>query len=154
MKKILTLLVAFFVLFGASMNLYAFSIDDISLSDFDDFALEQVQKIFSSNLSNDISCQSKENTQNTKSDFELCFDCYNDMCLLNQNINFKTNNFYNNVCYKPNNYVLLFYDTKTPFLCRLRGLSEYKIKLNTYMAITVPDNNLNFTYNISYAGNL
>ena len=76
MRKILTLFISFFVLFNASLNLYAFCADNVNVSDFDDFALECVQKVFTSNLSAENGFNAQDNKQSSSSDtdFEFSFD--------------------------------------------------------------------------------
>jgi hypothetical protein len=146
MRKILTLFIAFFVLFNASMNLYAFCVDNITLSDFDDFAIEQVQKVFGSNLSEDASNTSKKNDNNSAAadnflDSNNCDFMWQGVCISNVK-NLKM------ICFLKSNKNLIYdwRDTENKMLSLydFSGLSEYRIRLNKYIAIIVPNDNLNF----------
>lgn len=146
MRKILTSFIAFFVLFNASMNLYAFCVDNITLSDFDDFAIEQVQKVFGSNLSEDASNTSKKNDNNSAAadnflDSNNCDFMWQGVCISNVK-NLKM------ICFLKSNKNLIYdwrdTENKTLSLYDFSGLSEYRIRLNKYIAIIVPNDNLNF----------
>jgi hypothetical protein len=146
MRKILTLFISFFVLFNASLNLYAFCADNVNMSDFDDFALECVQKAFTSNLSADNGFNAQDNKQSSSSDtdFEFSFD-YKDIDLLNQSFSNKIFFYNNSLCGLSKHFILKdLYIGENIFFNSSGGLCEYKINLNSYIAIVVPNDNLYF----------
>lgn len=147
MKRILTLLISFFVLFNLTTNLFAFSIRNASDFDFDSFALEQIQKTFTSNLSiNDFSSTNK--SQNKSAQDNILFTA--------TDFNFIYQSFSNNLeilsilpfC-KLNDFMVTNKDVDSSiFLCNKTGLTKYKIDFNSYIATVIPDNYKDYINNI------
>ena len=145
MKKILTLFISFFVFFSASLNLYAFCVDNVNLSAFDDFALEQVQKVFGSNLSKDVSDSAQKNNNGTaQTENFLGSDSFVCVCpgVSNNITNCKIVYFFK--ANKDLNYNRYNTENERMLLNCFSGLSEYRIRLNKYIAITIPNDTLNF----------
>ena len=145
MKRIVSLFIFFLFLFNLVPYAFAVETKTVNINSFDEFSLEQVQKTFSSNLT-------QEKNANTKSEKEvnnilfcdkIIFDISSSSFVNLKNLStlFFCHDFVSNRL----NYLYqykLFEKTNS-----IDGICEYKIVLNTYMAVALFDM-VGFAYNI------
>ena len=137
MKKILSLVIIFLFFFGLFSENFAMETKSVDVDDFSSFSIEQVQNTFSNSLSQQQSTDNK--TENQADDVFVVVDTdYSIPTFSDMNFSQPTTDFY---FYDIDLYGLncfyrykLFYETKL-----FNGISEYKIKQNSYMAVALFD---------------
>ena len=137
MKKIVSLFIIFMFLFNLVPYAFAMETKTVNINSFDEFSIEQVQNTFSDSLT-----QEKTSNNKTEQDTEnfLFFNetDYNIPNFVSVNLKQPTIILF---CYDFDSYKLNYlYQYKLFEEKRLNcGISEYKIKQNTYMAIALFD---------------
>lgn len=147
MKKIISLVFSFLFVFNFVSNVFSSQVYDIDLNNFDNFSIEQVQKTFSNTLSQ----EQKTNTQDTVSDFLTLNDLnFN----LNNNVQIKKANSLSNLFFELSSLHSLNYVYKYKLfenICGLNnnsGITQHKIKFNSYIAVVLFDTNSVLNYYI------
>ena len=134
MKKIISLFIGFIFVVNFVAPVFAFQTETVDIDSFDEFSIEQVQKTFSSTLSQE---QTADN-QNTEK--QMLF--LNEVLCNNQSNSFvKQNSLSDNLFFENKSYglnCLYQYKLFEKNGCS-SGISEYKINLNSYMATALFD---------------
>lgn len=146
MKKILSLFIVSLLFFNLSVNLFSMTFQNSAdISEFDDFALEQVQKTFSSSLYGGGDAQNE--SQNLPDDFFLSRE--KDLVLQNSFFA-KTDGLKSCLCagiFKSGINNKQFKYGGCVFLC---GLTKFQINLNSYMSMVIPDDGHTSKYTHEY----
>ena len=134
MKKIISLFIGVVFMINFVAPVFAFQTETVDVDSFDEFSIEQVQKTFSSTLS-------QEQTSN-KQDTEKQMLSLNEILCNTQNNSFvKQNLSSGNLFFENKSYGLNYlyqYKLFEKNGC-LGGISEYKINFNSYMATALFD---------------
>ena len=137
MKKILSLVIIFLFFFGLFSEIFAMETKSVDIDDFSSFSIEQVQNTFSNSLSQQQSTDNK--TENQADDVFAFMDTdysISTFFIINF-VQSATNFYFCDIDLYGFNY---FYRNKIFDETKLfRGLSEYKITQNSYMAVALFD---------------
>ncbi len=134
MKKIISLFIGFIFVVNFVAPVFAFQTETVDIDSFDEFSIEQVQKTFSSTLSQE---QTADN-QNTE---KQMLSLNEGLCDTQSNFFVKQNSLSNNLFFENKSYGLNYlyqYKLFEKNGCS-SGISEYKINLNSYMATALFD---------------
>ncbi|MDD5102256.1 MAG: hypothetical protein PHH62_04655 [Endomicrobiaceae bacterium] len=140
MKRILICFIISLLFFNLSASLFAKTLQsncNINNFDFDKFSIEQVQKTFSSTLADGSTAQ-KTQQQSENHNFYFC-----DMNFCLQSINnnqidtVKLNNLFNSISIAEVSLKIFLYDFN--FVLLQRGLTVYRVNLNSYISKIVPN---------------
>ena len=134
MKKIISLLIGFIFIFNFIAPVFAFQTGTVDVGSFDEFSIEQVQKTFSSTLSQE---QTADN-QNTE---KQMLSLNEGLCDTQSNSFVKQNSLSDNLFFGNKSFGLNYlyqYKLFEENGCS-SGISEYKINLNSYMATALFD---------------
>ena len=139
MSKVVCFLITLVMLLGMGAELSASVKTDACSDSFSDFVVDQIQKNFSQTLSSPVRQDDK------KSDGFLLLYVINQNQENNSFNKFSNNNKYIQASVKFENNVLFFSDIWRQYM-RHRGLDDYKINLNSFIAIrAVNDGGVNIT---------
>lgn len=137
MKKIVSLFIIFLFLFNLVPYVFAAETESVDINGFDEFSVEQVQKTFS----NSLSCEKLSDTRTEQESDNFLFCNTTDINVPNvMSVNLKqpTTCLF---CYDFDMYELnglyKYLSNENKYL--IDGISEYKIKQNTYMAVALFD---------------
>lgn len=137
MKKILSLVIIFLFFFGLFSENFAMETNSVDIDDFSTYSIEQFQNTFSNSLSQQQSTDNK--TENQAGNFFAFADTdYSIPTFFVINfVQSATNFYFCDIELYGFNY---FYRNKIFDETKLfRGLSEYKITQNSYMAVALFD---------------
>ena len=139
MSKTVCFLITLVMLLGMGAELSASVKTDACSDSFSDFVVDQIQKNFSQTLSSPV------RGDNKKSDAFILLYVINQNQENNSFNKFSNNNKFIQAAVKFENNALFFSDIWRQYV-RLRGLSDYKINLNSFIAIrAVNDGGVNIT---------
>jgi hypothetical protein len=139
MSKAVCFLITLVMLLGMGAELNASVKTDACSDSFSDFVVDQIQKNFSQTLSSPVRQDDK------KSDGFILLYVINQNQGNNSFNKFSNNNKFIQAEVKFENNALFFSDIWRQYV-RLRGLSDYKINLNSFIAIrAVNDGGVNIT---------
>lgn len=134
MKKIISLFIGFVFVVNFIAPVFAFQTETVDVGSFDEFSIEQVQKTFSSTLS-------QEQTSNNQDTEKQVLSLNEVLCNTQNNSFVKQNLSSNNLFFESGSYGLNYlyqYKLFEKNGC-WSGISEYKINLNSYMATALFD---------------
>ena len=134
MKKIISLFIGFIFVVNFVAPVFAFQTETVDIDSFDEFSIEQVQKTFSSTLSQE---QTADN-QNTE---KQMLSLNEGLCDTQSNSFVKQNSLSDNLFFGNKSFGLNYlyqYKLFEKNGCS-SGISEYKINLNSYMATALFD---------------
>lgn len=134
MKKIISLFIGFIFVVNFVAPVFAFQTETVDIDSFDEFSIEQVQKTFSSTLSQE---QTADN-QNTE---KQMLSLNEGLCDTQSNSFVKQNPLSDNLFFENKSFGLNYlyqYKLFEKNGCS-SGISEYKINLNSYMATALFD---------------
>ena len=134
MKKIISLFIGFIFVVNFVAPVFAFQTETVDIDSFDEFSIEQVQKTFSSTISQE---QTADN-QNTE---KQMLSLNEGLCDTQSNFFVKQNSLSNNLFFENKSFGLNYlyqYKLFEENGCS-SGISEYKINLNSYMATALFD---------------
>lgn len=129
MSKAVCFLITLVMLLGMGAELSASVKTDACPGSFSDFVVDQIQKNFSQTLSSPV------REDNKKSDGFLLLYAINQNQENNSFNKFSNNNKYIQAAVKFENNVLFFSDIWRQYM-RHRGVGDYKINFNSFIAIT------------------
>ena len=134
MKKIVSLAIAFLFVFNLLSSVFASQSETVDVGAFDSFSIDQIQKTFSNTLSD----EKKSEEQNDSSQVFILSECiYNVSDFYFGVSNMSVNMFADKDLSRGLEYLYkykLFERDKS-----LGGITEYKINLNSYIAIALVD---------------
>ena len=134
MKKIISLLIGFIFIFNFIASVFAFQTGTVDVGSFDEFSIEQVQKTFSSTLSQEQTSSNQDTEKQMLSLNEV-------LCNAQNNFFVRQNSLSNNLFFENKSYGLNYlyqYKLFEKNGCS-SGISEYKINFNSYMATALFD---------------
>jgi hypothetical protein len=134
MKKIMSLFIGFIFVVNFVASVFAFQTETVDIDSFDEFSIEQVQKIFSSTIS-------QEQTSNNKDTKKQMLSLSEVLCNAQSNFFVKQNSLSDNLFFGNKSFGLNYlyqYKLFEKNGCS-SGISEYKINLNSYMATALFD---------------
>ncbi|MBR4632490.1 MAG: hypothetical protein IKO48_04135 [Elusimicrobia bacterium] len=134
MKKIISLLIGFIFIFNFIAPVFAFQTGTVDVGSFDEFSIEQVQKTFSSTLSQEQTSSNQDTEKQMLSLNEV-------LCNAQNNFFVRQNSLSNNLFFENKSYGLNYlyqYKLFEKNGCS-SGISEYKINFNSYMATALFD---------------
>ena len=141
MKRILSLFIVFLFFLGLFSNAFAMKTNSVDIDDFSIFSIEQVQNTFSNALSQDKNSDNKtQNQTDNETDDVFSFNDTDYSIPTFSIVNFAqpATNFY--FCDVDLYGLNCFYRNKIFDEAKLfKGISEYKITQNSYMAIALFD---------------
>ena len=144
MKKIISLFIIFLFLFNLIPYSFAMETKSIDINSFDEFSIEQVQNTFSNSLSQEKSSDNKTEQETENFLFSNKTVDYNIPVFLSLNLKQQTTT---NFCYDFDLYGLNYLYQYKLFekINSDIGITEYKIKQHTYMAVALFDT-VSFVY--------
>ena len=135
MKKIVSLVIVFLFMFNLLPSLFASQVGTVDVNSFDEFSIEQVQKTFSNTLTQ----ETKSDTQNQE---EALFVLSSDVACTTQTLSYTELSSSSNVFLSRETGDVLNYLYQYKLFEKnnlSEGIAEYKINLNSYIAIVLVD---------------
>ncbi len=135
MKKIVSLVIVFLFMFNLLPSLFASQVGTVDVNSFDEFSIEQVQKTFSNTLTQ----ETKSDTQNQE---EALFVLSSDVACTTQILSYTELSSSSNVFLSRETGDVLNYLYQYKLFEKnnlSEGIAEYKINLNSYIAIVLVD---------------
>ena len=134
MKKIVSLVIVFLFMFNLLPSLFAAQIGTVDVNSFDEFSIEQVQKTFSNTLTQ----ETKSDTQNQEEALFVLNDvAFNTQTLSYNKLDSSLKMFSSRDVGNVLNYLYQYKLFENSTLSE--GIAEYKINLNSYIAIVLVD---------------
>ena len=135
MKKIVSLVIVFLFMFNLLPSLFASQVGTVDVNSFDEFSIEQVQKTFSNTLTQ----ETKSDNQNQE---EALFVLSSDVACTTQTLSYTELSSSSNVFLSRETGDVLNYLYQYKLFEKnnlSEGIAEYKINLNSYIAIVLVD---------------
>lgn len=134
MKKIVSLVIVFLFMFNLLPSLFAAQIGTVDVNSFDEFSIEQVQKTFSNTLTQ----ETKSDTQDQEEALFVLNDvAFNTQTLSYNKLDSSLKMFSSRDVGNVLNYLYQYKLFENSTLSE--GIAEYKINLNSYIAIVLVD---------------